>query len=510
MLLLSIRYITVYGDGDDNPISFLGYLFNVSQWHDYQSQLDSTFSDGQWKSAIEQPQFTPPYTQPCIFEHPFIMKYIHSQCYRSNYHYGKYFIWNAHKIRMNTWDAKKMCRVMNGRKILFLGDSLQSEFFYTFMSYAFASTVTKPNPIPPEFSPFISQFTPGMVNESTASSAFDRCDKLCEWNTPNWKAGCDMLVPIDCGSNYPSYYAAYVRSNELEDLDAKQYAHWLDLISLYDISVVFLNAGAHYQEDSVLFPRLSRVLSAIYTIRPEMSVFFRNTPMGHADCGQAMHNSPTSTKYLTYPTEQEACTTETDREGLDSARNLTYLPCLRSLGVKYQWHRFYHQNLLVRNYLRVNFPSVVYIDVATSTNLRPDSHVGADDCLHYCMPGPIDNWVEQHYHALVSLPIPENGINSSSSVEGERKAMEEEEVSIRNDFHPALLQTLLELQDGTIVYNKDQPDIKFLYYNGTKRWIADPSSSLIAMLCSNLTGSGAAIVKPIDPRLLHRIPTRRW
>jgi len=38
------------------------------------------------------------------------------------------------------------------------------------------------------------------------------------------------------------------------------------------------------------------------------------------------------------------------------------------------------------------FPEVLFIDVYASTARRADLHT-VEDGLHYCVPGPIDNWV---------------------------------------------------------------------------------------------------------------------
>lgn len=42
--------------------------------------------------------------------------------------------------------------------------------------------------------------------------------------------------------------------------------------------------------------------------------------------------------------------------------------------------------------------------------MRPDGHPGtvargpdSGDCLHYCMPGPIDAWVDVFYNVLLEL-----------------------------------------------------------------------------------------------------------
>ena len=48
----------------------------------------------------------------------------------------------------------------------------------------------------------------------------------------------------------------------------------------------------------------------------------------------------------------------------------------------------------------VSYPHVLYLNVASLSSLRSDSHCNVDDCLHYCVPGPIDAWVEMLHRAL--------------------------------------------------------------------------------------------------------------
>jgi hypothetical protein len=40
-----------------------------------------------------------------------------------------------------------------------------------------------------------------------------------------------------------------------------------------------------------------------------------------------------------------------------------------------------------------SYVQILYLDFAKPTELRSDSHIGGKDCLHYCIPGPEDNWV---------------------------------------------------------------------------------------------------------------------
>lgn len=41
------------------------------------------------------------------------------------------------------------------------------------------------------------------------------------------------------------------------------------------------------------------------------------------------------------------------------------------------------------------------LDAYTPTTLRADSHIGGRDCLHYCLPGPVDHWITLLYNIIL-------------------------------------------------------------------------------------------------------------
>ncbi|CEI87819.1 hypothetical protein RMCBS344292_02227 [Rhizopus microsporus] len=45
----------------------------------------------------------------------------------------------------------------------------------------------------------------------------------------------------------------------------------------------------------------------------------------------------------------------------------------------------------------------VYVDLGALTDLRPDGHVGGQDCLRYCIPGPLDSWMHILYQVFLAL-----------------------------------------------------------------------------------------------------------
>lgn len=79
----------------------------------------------------------------------------------------------------------------------------------------------------------------------------------------------------------------------------------------------------------------------------------------------------------------------------------------------YNWQRFAAQNEISKSI--VEEFGFIYVDVATPMIPRHDGHIGfkfveftkslnpSVDCLHYCLPGPIDLWVEFLYNVLLRL-----------------------------------------------------------------------------------------------------------
>lgn len=43
----------------------------------------------------------------------------------------------------------------------------------------------------------------------------------------------------------------------------------------------------------------------------------------------------------------------------------------------------------------------ILLDAYSPTVLRADMHIGGKDCLHYCMPGPTNNWVTLLYNIIL-------------------------------------------------------------------------------------------------------------
>ncbi|CAN6458649.1 unnamed protein product [Victoria cruziana] len=69
---------------------------------------------------------------------------------------------------------------------------------------------------------------------------------------------------------------------------------------------------------------------------------------------------------------------------------------------KYHWRDIQRQNRLVKGV--VEEFGFIYIDADSLLSRRADGHVHGRDCLHYCIPGPLDSLVQLLYNTLKVIP----------------------------------------------------------------------------------------------------------
>jgi hypothetical protein len=139
--------------------------------------------------------------------------------------------------------------------------------------------------------------------------------------------------------------------------------------------LILINSGAHIMPDAQLYTRARAALTVALQAHPHATVMWRNTPVGHANC--SLHKEP-----LAVPQPDP-------------------LP--------FTWSLFKQQNAGMMALLARDLPQVVYVDVASSGNLRADMHTSAlarqpsnSDCLHYNggRAGPMDHWWRTVYNLL--------------------------------------------------------------------------------------------------------------
>lgn len=344
-----------------SSIHFLGRDYNRSTWDRLRKELATSFSVGKWEYVtLEADSLT---SIACTFEHPFIQKFKTGHCSIEEGNRGNMWRWKPEEEKAEAsglhWNSLEMCSALQGRNILFMGDSMQSSFFFTYVSVVLGTTLPPRNATREEIEELVKGYNL-------------KCEKLCEWGTSDWNHGCEMPVWVDCGE-LPSYSIAFVRNDNFDKKIA-----WTSHISRLNASILFMNTGAHYQSDVALLDNLGTAFALLATSFPNLSIFYRNTPHGHPNCHEKFHAAPSN----------------------DSRDITVSLVAFDLLQPDYHWSKFAHQNKLVLRMIEEQFPQVLIVDVASSTNLRGDSHISVDECLHYCLPGPIHSWVVMHSYAL--------------------------------------------------------------------------------------------------------------
>ena len=147
---------------------------------------------------------------------------------------------------------------------------------------------------------------------------------------------------------------------------------WIHLLNSSRYSLLVLNRGAHYDADDVLLTQLNETLHYVKTNHPNIAIVWRNTPQG--DHAWKQH-------YFSKPLVE---------------------PIILAKNTLYFYDLFEAQNIVVRNWLKTHYHQVLYLDVATSHNLRLDAHY---DSIHSCIPGPVDLWSHLLFNALKYIHI---------------------------------------------------------------------------------------------------------
>jgi hypothetical protein len=156
-------------------------------------------------------------------------------------------------------------------------------------------------------------------------------------------------------------------------LGEKGHKFWT-VFPLFD--VILFNRGAHYVADDVLGLEMKQFAQTLSkSARADQLIFWRTTASGHPNC-QLSNNIP-------------------------SSEELKYSDLHR---YKFHWPDFKHQNELIAEIVEREAPGIIsFIDIWNMTLARQDRHISSDDCLHYCLPGPPDWYVQLFVYLLSSV-----------------------------------------------------------------------------------------------------------
>ena len=188
----------------------------------------------------------------------------------------------------------------------------------------------------------------------------------------NSKSQCTSLTDIDVFScpNNNSVTVAFYRNDLLSLITANESftKHAYEQIWISKLtnpkSLLILNRGAHFENDSKLIKDINVTFSFLRKHYPNVSIIWRNTPPG-----VNLHNGVFSVPLQSTP----------------------------KVPHRYHWDEFQRQNEIVRILLETYYPETLVIDVVSPSILRQDAHY---DEIHYCIPGPVSLWVDLILSAL--------------------------------------------------------------------------------------------------------------
>ena len=174
-----------------------------------------------------------------------------------------------------------------------------------------------------------------------------------------------------------NYYLRLNRKDESDEPNWEMIKPFIPYIETHRGAVLVLNRGAHYKPDDDYVNGLTATFDYLRNKHRDALVIYRDTPHGHLDIHRYQRSIPLS------PAASQVLKEEQRNEPKYQL---------------YKYNEFPAQNNLARQLIAEKFPEILFMSVANSTNLRWDSHA---DPIHYCIPGPIDHWVQKLIDVLL-------------------------------------------------------------------------------------------------------------
>ncbi|KAG1178655.1 hypothetical protein G6F70_002888 [Rhizopus microsporus] len=184
-----------------------------------------------------------------------------------------------------------------------------------------------------------------------------------------------------CNEPYQETHLKYLRNDRLSNnqhTNINQGYPTVDIIEMpfakpsfgRGYPIFILNRSPVHETDEEFMKGLIETMKTIRKNNPNTLVIYRSSSIGHPFCDDA----------------------EGPIEGLTDS-DYKVLP--------FGWSETKRRNLIAKTI--IEGAGGVYVDLGALTDLRPDGHVGGQDCLRYCIPGPLDSWMHILYQVFLAL-----------------------------------------------------------------------------------------------------------
>ncbi|KAF7725237.1 hypothetical protein EC973_000325 [Apophysomyces ossiformis] len=135
--------------------------------------------------------------------------------------------------------------------------------------------------------------------------------------------------------------------------------------------ILILNRSPVVEDDATFLHDLAWTMKVIRRTVPNALIIYRSSSIGHPYCDDANGPMP------------------------------SHLADGQLKNLPYGWSELSRRNAIAR--VVVETAGGLFVDLAALTDLRPDGHVGGQDCLRYCIPGPADAWIHVLYNVFLGL-----------------------------------------------------------------------------------------------------------
>ncbi|CAG8466369.1 16077_t:CDS:1 [Acaulospora colombiana] len=184
-----------------------------------------------------------------------------------------------------------------------------------------------------------------------------------------------VLCDVDPNNNWKTSKMMFVR-NDIISLtknasNVNKILEYPWLMKIRHFNVIIINKGHHWQNDVSFRKGLIDLMNYLRKGFPDILIIYKATTLGHLNCQAA-------------------------KKPLSSPPNATELESL-----PYHWGEIHRQNLIAREI--VETAGGVFLDLESVMITRVDGHIGARDCLRWCIPGPMDVWLDFLFHIMKEL-----------------------------------------------------------------------------------------------------------
>lgn len=341
-------------------------LLSRSAHDQFTETLRCWFEDGEWKE--EQDLLYDPVI-PADMRNGQLVTPVYENCGPALSRADLFFSWSTPTCSLPQFSPTAMCHAMRGRTLMFVGDSLTIAHWETTLQA-------------------MAHGRPSMMGSGRHNGCVSQSDgpAMLSWHIAHTYDFCAELGALPFNVSYTCHnhiLSGYFPATTPEILDYNRTwrAH-RDHLRALDSGpglVLVVNRGAWVREDIDVAAGMYSMMRFVREDLPKTLFVFRSSNMAHRGCRE----------YSTPRARGEPL--------LEPSGGANEPPTWR-------WSFFPGQaRRIVKPIVEDNrfVARGVVLDVLPAMQLRPDAHT--DDCLHYCIPGPIDQWVRWVFAIIVEV-----------------------------------------------------------------------------------------------------------